>query len=205
MEIWSDGKLTLFLLFVIPGFVSLKAYRTINPGLAVKSADQLIDAIAYSCINYAILAPFIYFIVSYRWWVSHSVWFTIFCFLALLVAPMGWAVALTAFRRTEFARKWLPHPTDFAWEFFFSQKRPCWIIATLQDGSKVGGLYAGASFAASGVAKGDIYLEQAWLINDDGGLERRRTETDGILIFGDSIRGLEFFQYLQDSEVSDGD
>lgn len=203
MDIWSDGKLTLFLLFVIPGFVSLKTYRTINPGLITKSADQLIDAVAYSCVNYAILAPMIYVVVTHKLWLFHPIWFAV-CFLfALLIAPIGWAALLTAFRRAEFARRWLPHPTDFAWEFFFSKKRPCWIIATLQDGAKVGGLYAWASFAASGVAKGDIYLEQAWLVNDDGGLERKRIDTEGILIFGDSIRTLEFFECMADSEVND--
>ncbi|MGY0559808.1 DUF6338 family protein [Luteimonas sp. A277] len=56
MDIWEVEKLSLFLAFVIPGFISIKCYQVAFPGTARGSAEQLLDAIAYSCINYAVLA-----------------------------------------------------------------------------------------------------------------------------------------------------
>ena len=55
MDIWSADKLILFIAFVIPGFLSIKFYQLVFPGTIRSATDQLIDAIAYSCINYALL------------------------------------------------------------------------------------------------------------------------------------------------------
>ena len=55
MDIWEIDKLILFITFVIPGFISIKAYQLIYPGKERAASDQLIDAIAYSSINYALL------------------------------------------------------------------------------------------------------------------------------------------------------
>jgi len=55
MDIWETNKLLLFVGFVIPGFISLKTYELLLPSTPKESAKQLIDAVAYSCINYALL------------------------------------------------------------------------------------------------------------------------------------------------------
>jgi Family of unknown function (DUF6338) len=55
MDIWEADKLVLFFAFVVPGFVSLKTYELLFPSAARETSALLIDAIAYSCINYAIL------------------------------------------------------------------------------------------------------------------------------------------------------
>ncbi len=53
MDILEVDKLILFIAFVIPGFISMKAYQLIFPGMNHPTSEQLIDAISYSCINYA--------------------------------------------------------------------------------------------------------------------------------------------------------
>ena len=55
MDIWEVDKLVLFIAFVIPGFISIKTYQLAFPGIDRATSDQLIDAVAYSSINYAIL------------------------------------------------------------------------------------------------------------------------------------------------------
>lgn len=55
MDIWTVDKLVLFIAFIVPGFVSLKAYELLAPRVTKESTQQLIDAVAYSSINYAIL------------------------------------------------------------------------------------------------------------------------------------------------------
>lgn len=193
MDIWSIDRLALFLLFVIPGFVSLKAYSLNFPGRIVKSSEQLMEAVTYSCINYALLSPLVYWGFRNKFWPDRPI-FSIPFFLAILFGgPLLLVVGLAAFRRAKWVQRWLPHPTEYAWDFVFDQKTPWWVIASLDDGTRIGGLYGPKSFAASGVEKGGLYLEQAWVLNSDGGFDRERERTGGYLISADAIKTLEFF------------
>lgn len=56
MDIWSLDKLALFIAFVIPGFITMKVYGLLAATGHRDSSQQLIDAVAYSCLNYAVLA-----------------------------------------------------------------------------------------------------------------------------------------------------
>lgn len=54
MDIWSFDKLFIFIIFVVPGFISIKVYEALHPSVKRESSKIIIDAVAYSCINYAI-------------------------------------------------------------------------------------------------------------------------------------------------------
>ena len=73
MDIWDANKLLLFIAFVIPGFVSLKTYELLFPGAPKESDKLLIDAVAYSSINYALLLWPIYSIETHQVRQSHGV------------------------------------------------------------------------------------------------------------------------------------
>ena len=64
VDIWMEDKLLLFILFVVPGFVSVKAYELLFPSEAIASKEKLVDAVAYSCVNYALLFPIYAFALS---------------------------------------------------------------------------------------------------------------------------------------------
>ncbi len=51
MNIWEADKLIIFIAFVIPSFISLKVYDLLCPGSPKDSSKQVVDAVAYSCIN----------------------------------------------------------------------------------------------------------------------------------------------------------
>lgn len=53
MDIWELNKLILFIAFVVPGFVSLKVYELLLPRAPRDAPQQVVDAVAYSSINYA--------------------------------------------------------------------------------------------------------------------------------------------------------
>lgn len=55
MDIFEEGKLILFIAFVVPGFIAIKAYELLSPSKQSDSSKQIIDAVSYSCLNYAIL------------------------------------------------------------------------------------------------------------------------------------------------------
>lgn len=61
MDIWEYSKIFIFIMFVIPGFISLKVYEILQVSVSKESSKLIIDAVAYSCINYAVLFIPIFF------------------------------------------------------------------------------------------------------------------------------------------------
>jgi len=193
MEIWDGNKLLLFIAFVIPGFVSLKTYELLSPSATKESNKLLIDAVAYSSINYALLLWPIYEIETHKVRDVYPTAYALFYVFVLFLAPVAWACVMKALRATDFFQRSMPHPTAKPWDYVFAQRKPYWIIVTLKDGKQFGGRYDSSSFASSTPEPEQLYLEEAWVLNSDGGFERRRSETAGILILSSEILTLEFF------------
>jgi hypothetical protein len=203
MDLWDANKLVLFIAFVVPGFVSLKAYELLVPRVAKDSAQQLIDAVAYSSINYALLLWPIYEIEIHGVRSTHPTAYVGFYVFVLLGAPIFWACLLRWARTTQFVQQSLPHPTARPWDYLFSKRKPYWIIVTLKDGKKIGGRYDSRSFASSAPASEQLYLEECWAVNDDGGFERRREQSAGILILATDIVTVELFNVIEE-QAHDG-
>ena len=68
MEIFESSKLVLFIIFAIPGFISIKTYSLLCPNQDKDSTKLIIDAITYSCLNYALLGPLIYMMLFSNKW-----------------------------------------------------------------------------------------------------------------------------------------
>lgn len=193
MDIWNADKLLLFIAFVIPGFVSLKTYGLLFPAAPKESDKQLVDAVAYSSANYALLLWPMYEIETHGIRASHPTAYILFYVFVLFVAPVAWVCLIKKLRTTEFFQKDMPHPTSRPWDYFFSQRIPCWVIVTLKDGKQIGGRFDSASFASSAPSPEQIFLQETWVLNSAGGFERRRSETAGILILSGEIMTVEFF------------
>lgn len=199
MDIWAADKLVLFLAFVIPGFLSLKTYAVLGLRAPRDSSQQLVDAIAFSCINYALLAWPILLVEASAWRSEHPRRYLAFYAFVVLVAPILWGFLWMAARKTSLVQKFLPHPIEKPWDFVFSQRKRFWVIATLRDGRKIAGKYADRSFSSAAPAPEQLYLEEAWKFNEGGGFERPYTDTAGVLILGADIASIDFFE-LRDGE-----
>jgi hypothetical protein len=197
MDIWDANKLGLFIAFVVPGFVSLKTYELISPRAAKDASQQLIDAVAYSCINYALLLWPILVIQSSDVRTSYPTLYAAFYAFVLLIAPVSWACLTKWARTTQFVQRSLPHPTGKPWDYVFGQRKRFWVVVTLKDGKRLGGRYDSKSFASSSPATEQIFLEQCWNLNDDGGFERQREGGAGILILATDLLSLEFFNIVE--------
>lgn len=193
MPVWEADKLILFLGFVIPGFIAIKTYELLSPRLSADSSKQVIDAVAYSSINYAILLWPIYEIERHGIQASHPKIYVLFWVFALLMAPILCAFFYWRLRKTQLFQSTLPHPVGHPWDYVFSKRKPYWVIITLKDGSKLAGRYDSRSFASSGIACGQLYLEESWMLNEDGGLERMRRNSAGILVLATDMVSVEFF------------
>jgi len=189
MDIWSQDKLVLFMLFVIPGFIGMKFYELLCPGTYKDSSARMIDAIAYSSINYALLAPFLW---SWRLSTNYPLSIYLVSPLFLVAAPLLWAYLWKRLRETEFFQKNAPHPIEKPWDFFFRQRKPHWVKITLNNGTIIAGKFYNRSFASSSPAEEQLYLEETWLLDDKGKFLRKINDTAGVLVLSKNISHVEF-------------
>ncbi len=197
MDIWGTDKMFLFIAFVIPGFVSLKTYELLLASTPKESTKQLIDAIAYSCVNYALLFWPISVVEIHQVKTKFPNFYILFYVIVFLIAPVAWVLVFKKLRTTQCFQSIMPHPTGKPWDYVFSQRKPYWVIVTLKDGKQIAGLYDSSSFASSAPAPEQLYLEEAWVVNNDGGFERKRNDTAGIIILTPEIISIELFTIEQ--------
>lgn len=194
MDIWEIDKLVLFIAFIIPGFVSIKFYGLLHPADKVDSSKQIIDSLTYSCVSYAIVGlPIIYYKSKLEALDIWELWILACCIL--LVLPCILAFTFSKVRQLEVFQKNAPHPILKPWDFVFQQRKYYWVIIELTDGKKIGGKYAGDSFASSYPAPEQIYLEECWHLDNDDSFERPRGNTEGILVASAKIKTIEFFKF----------
>jgi len=191
MDIWEIDKLMLFIAFVIPGFIAIKCYQLIFPGTEQPTSEKLVDAIAYSSINYALLIlPIIAVENSQLNSVCPFLYYLFYIFV-LFLAPIIWVLVWKYLRTRDFFQKNAPHPTAKPWDYVFSQRKPYWVKITLKDGTVIAGRYAENSFASSAPAEEQIYLEEAWIVNEKGGFERQKNNTAGVIVLHAEISHVE--------------
>lgn len=191
MDIWELDKFILFIAFVIPGFISIKCYQLFFPGLSRPTSEQIIDAIAYSSINYAVLILPIIGIENSTLKTIYPFLYYLFYILVLFIAPIIWVLLWKFLRTRDFFQRNAPHPTAKPWDYVFSQRKPYWVKAILKDGQIIAGRYAENSFASSAPAEEQIYLEETWLLNEKGGFVRKKNDTAGVIILSKEISHLE--------------
>lgn len=192
MSICDDNKLALFIAFVVPGFIAIKVYDLLSPSAQVDTSKRIIDAVSYSCLNYAILLWPIFVVESIDLKTNHPQAYAIFYMGVMFFAPVLLVFSWKYLRELDWLQKFVPHPTQKPWDFVFAQRQTYWVIVTLESGEQIGGMYGRNSFASSSPAQEQIYLEEQWILNEDGGFERKVEQTSGIIILSSEIRSVEF-------------
>lgn len=194
MDILEKGKLFLFVLFIMPGFISMRVYRLFHPSADSDTSKVLIDVVSYSCINFSILLIPIYLIEINNVFVSHPVLYYLFYIFVLIIAPVLLPIILLKIRSCEKVKQVLPHPIGRSWDYFFSTRQCCWVLVTLKNGKKYGGYYGSQSFASNSPEPEQIYLEKHWALDDDGDFDHELTDTLGIIILTNEIESVEFIK-----------
>ena len=195
MDIWNADRLFLFILFVIPGFISIKTFDLLFPGIQKESSKQIIDAVTYSSLNYALLSWPIMVIEGSDFRTHHPNFYALFYMVVLFITPIALGLLSYLVRTASYVQRFVAHPTQKPWDYVFSQRKPYWVKVVFKDRSVVGGKYAQNSFTSSAPATEQIYLEESWIINHRGGLERPKNKTAGILIVSSEIAYIELTMY----------
>jgi hypothetical protein len=193
MDIWETNKLILFLQFFVPGFIAIKVYDLFVPGEQRDAKQTVLDATAYSCINYAALSWLIYIDFHRNLSGQNPFLHGIILILVLLLFPVVIAVGYFKLRTTRFFGKYTVHPVKKPWDYVFGKRESYWVIIALTDGTQIGGMYDTDSFASSFPAEEQIYLERVWEVEGQQFINPVH-RSKGVIISGKNINWIQFFQ-----------
>ncbi|MCX7673523.1 MAG: DUF6338 family protein [Thiobacillaceae bacterium] len=194
MELWHPDKLLLFLAVFLPGFISLKVWDLLVPTEQRDFSKSLFDAIAYSALNFVVLAVLFLPELSRPPTRTHlSAQTVIKLVFVFFVAPMLWPIALKRLLTSKTLTRFIISPIRRPWDYVFGLREPYWIIVHLKDGRAVGGRFDRGSFASSYPIEEQIYVEEVWELDQALQFVRPVERTRGMLIFKQEIRAVEFF------------
>jgi len=193
MDLWQSDKLILFIVFFIPGFIAIKTYDLLYPSEKRDASNTVLEAVTYSCINYALLSWLIYLDWHLDLVKTHPVWHAVILVFVLFVFPVCLALAYARARQSKALTKFIPHPLLKPWDYFFAKREAHWVLIELADGRRIAGMYDTDSFASSYPAEEQLYIQQIW--ETDGRRFLRPVErSKGAIISGRNIQWIEFFQ-----------
>jgi len=197
----SINAVVVIILFIIPGFITDSIIALTIPRAKRESTEIILTAITFSCVNYAIFSWLILLMILKGFPLKYEVWF-IFSWLGiLLIGPViegfafNWLVNSKLYRRIfSFLKLKNIRLIPKSWDYHFGKEEPYWILLTLKDGKKIGGFFGTHSFASSFPAEEDLYIEELWVIDEEGKFVQPIENSGGCLIRRNDINFIEFFK-----------
>lgn len=203
-SILNPEALTLFLYFVVPGFVALHFYDVIVPSERRSFGDAVIQLVSYSLFTNLLT------FWAYQWvlggintgdFIDHYGWAYTLIYVPMTIAVVFVLPALLAIfaykSRSErgmlqnvlgwFGIKHLPvNQMPTVWDAFFSQKPTLSLIFHMKDGETIVGAFGNRSFASAYPAEQVVYVEEIFMINEQTGfLEQTPSRSGAIIRFED--------------------
>lgn len=189
----NNSAVGLFLLVVFPGLISLTVYRLIMPVRGAEWANALVQGLFYSAVNFVLGLPLLFWLVFGYDPLQHPVRYVFAAMLVLLVGPVVWPFVLVALFKSKrvASRIQIPYPT--AWDYFFDQRQPAFLLIHLASGELIGGYWGDESHAGSFPNDGDIYLQAVYSVDDAGHFGDVVPNTRGLLLRKEQYSYLELF------------
>ncbi len=186
-------KILLLVMFFIPGFIYLKSYRLFVAENKTDFSKDWFEALGISIINFIIFSFPIYLITNGNFLQNHPFLYFLIFGLIVLIAPIFWAWSFFKISNKKWFSKFLIHPTKSAWDSFFSNKESYYVIVNLKNGRKIAGKYGLNSYSSVFPHSNEIYLEEEWELNKNGGFKKIVKQSSGILITENEISTIEFY------------
>lgn len=199
MDIFETNKILLFVIFFIPGFISIKIWHLLNPSHRIEATTYILEAISYSCINYAISFPLL--IVLNKGIKSGILWYHYgIISLVLFIFPIIWPFIYLRITSSKKMQGIIIHPIPKAWDYFFKRGEICFMLIHLKSGDLLGGYYGSESFASSYPAEEDLYLQQVLEVDENGCFGDPIEDSKGLLINYHNIDYIELFNASKEVE-----
>lgn len=205
-DINSLDSLYLVLGFLVPGFVVLSVRSQFLTGRSPTLSATALSYLTISIIYYALVLPFVDLVLSVQepGYVKAASWFAL-----IFIGPALFGLFLGVCAQKDLFRNLLQrcglnpvHVMPTAWDWKFGRMTAQWVLVTLKDGTRFGGLCGSDSFVSSDPSERDIYIQWIYDINDDKKWTARGE--NGVLITAGTIQTIEFWPYVLQEEQSDG-
>jgi hypothetical protein len=204
MDIWEINSFILFIAFFIPGFVAQKTYSLFYTSETPSANQTVINAVAYSCINYGLFSPILYFELASYLYSPTTYEFALrplFVFFLLFICPilvsLFYVFVPNVSREIPCLRglmKYIRYPVPKPWDYVFRDQSQFYkVIMEFSDGKRIGGLYQDKSFTSSFPEDEQIYLEEVWEIKDHKFI-RKIPDSKGILASSKDLKFLELYE-----------
>lgn len=193
MPNFSSSNVIYFMAFVVPGFISMQIYGQIQPLQKKSLKDNLLEAISFGTINFVLLLFPILWLVAPGSFNEHPVGVWVATIATFLVCPLLWPWLLLAALR--FLAKWnlILDLSPTAWDHYFRQSAPCWVLVHISETERIGGRFGRNSYASAYPDPGHIYIEQLWELNDQGKFVSQKLQSHGIVLRPGDYKMVEFF------------
>lgn len=200
----ESDSIQIFILLVVPGLISMHVWRLLIATPQVEWASAALEAAFYGALNFALTLPLIILIHQDGFPQRHPYIYAGLGLVVLFVAPIVWPLLLKLLLNTPVMRGLqLPYPT--AWDFFFEQRLPVFVLITLQNGRMIGGLFGPESYAASYPRDGDIYLECMYHVNSNGVFGQPVAGSRGVLVRKEEYSHIELLEIPPTAEEGERD
>jgi hypothetical protein len=208
----APEAIILLLYLIVPGYVAVKVYDLLAPGERRSFADTIIDILAWSFI--LMLFWFWPFITLYEYsdrlsmWLHYLIAFVL-TILAVFATPVLAAYLMYTVRHRGFVRGVAEgssfHPSPTSWDWFFSEKANNYYVRFhLKTGEKIGGYYGENSFATSFPNKQEVYVEEAWHLDEDEKFTEPIEGTKGALVGREDCTLVQFLEVREASGNQNG-
>ena len=168
MENFTLNNISIFLIFFLPGFISMKVYDLLISTDRLDFSASLFEAIGFSTINFALLSWLIYVNIANQFWVNSPVWFIISILIVFFIFPVILPFFFLKIIESKYFAKYIVNPVLKPWDYVFGKREVYWVVVNLKNGIKIGGMYNENSFSSSYPSNEQIYLEQVWKLDSDG-------------------------------------
>lgn len=194
MDFLKPETLDLFLIYVVPGFVTMKVHDLLWPPKARKFSDALIEIVSYSMLNLAALFWLVQILKEPGFKEAHPLRYTGGMLIVVALAPALWAFLSRSIRVSSWFQRYSPHPTPSAWDYFFRKRESAWVLLHLKSGKMLGGFFHTSSFASSYPEDPEIYFEEVWRVDGEGRFKEKIPLTNGALVRMSECTHFEFFR-----------
>lgn len=196
--------------FLIPGLNTTWVIERLAGRTPLNPSERLFRAVSWSVLVYACASPWLLRLGHRTHETNIWPWEAILAAIALLlVVPVALGVLVAQLRRSRMVRLGLRHltrihPAPTAWDFAFGLEGPFFVRGRLKSGEHVGGEFGDRSFATAYPEGRDVYLERAWVLDDQGEFVEPVEDSQGVLLAWEDLEFVELLGPADEGESADG-
>lgn len=162
-------SLILFLVFFMPGFLSIIVWDLIVPGEQRDFTKSAVSAIGFSALHWSVFWWLGWTVYEVRLWEKeHILWTYVLVLVVMVFYPVFWPIFFRQLLCHTRLSRYVVQPMRAPWDNLFGRGKPYWMIAHLKDGTRIHGLFSDQSAASVYPAPHELYMEQVCGVDQEG-------------------------------------